>query len=259
LSDVGHFQQINVDSNVDVTMALAPHFGVAFTPIKQLRLAATAHSPQKLDIGTNFTFLLSNGLEQSAKVSFTHDYVPWQFGLGGAWDMFNAGGSPVTLAATVVHQRWSTYLDRHSEHPDGAYRWYDTFTGTAGLRYAPGALHTMLDVTYVPSPVPDQVGRTNYVDNDRIGVSGGADYGVPLFDGTLRFGAQAQLHRLLPRETHKQAGVADPVVDEVPDDAVINSKPIPGSAGLQTNNPGWPGYASNGWIIGAGAYLRYTH
>ena len=30
----------------------------------------------------------------------------------------------------------------------------------------------------------------------------------------------------------------------------LSKTPIPRTDGLQTNNPGWPGFASEGWILG---------
>jgi hypothetical protein len=40
------------------------------------------------------------------------------------------------------------------------------------------------------------------------------------------------------------------VKDELPDDAQISGEPVASAAGLQTNNPGWPGFTSGGWILG---------
>ena len=45
-------------------------------------------------------------------------------------------------------------------------------------------------------------------------------------------------------------GGGDGVLDEVPDDAVVGGMPLAGGAGLQTNNPGWPGFASRGTLLG---------
>lgn len=42
---------------------------------------------------------------------------------------------------------------------------------------------------------------------------------------------------------------------EVPDDSVRGETPIEGREGLQTNNPGWPGYSSRGWVSSGGIYL----
>jgi hypothetical protein len=258
VNDVGHFQDIMVDSKVNVSVALAPHFGLVFKPNDKLHLTGTVHTPQKFVIGTDFTFLLANGLEQGAGIRFTHAYLPWTFALGGAYDLYKEGAhQKVTLAATAMHARWSNYVDRHDNAPEPAFGWYDTFSGVVGARYQYERWQTFLDLTYQPSPVPDQTGRTNYVDNDRVGTSGGFDYRFPLLGGTVRTGLQMQVHRLLPRETHKVSGPHG-VVDEIPDDAVLNNQPLPGREGLQTNNPGWPGFASSGWIVGGGLNLSFT-
>ncbi len=260
VNDVGHFEDIKVDSNVNVSVALAPHFGVAWKALPNLHFTGTVHTPQKFEIGTDFTFLLSNGLEQGAGLRFTHAYLPWTFGLGSAYDVYKSGNDEITLATTLVYALWSNYIDRHNERPDPAYGWYDTLSGTVGARYRHGATRTFLDVTYQPSPVPDQTGRTNYVDNDRLGTSLGVDYRFPLLGGTVRAGIQGQVHRLLARQTRKISDPTHPagVIDEVPDDAVVNSKPLAGREGLQTNNPGWPGYDSSGWIVGGGVNVSFT-
>jgi len=49
------------------------------------------------------------------------------------------------------------------------------------------------------------------------------------------------------------------VVDEVPDDAVVGGAPLPGREGLQTNNPGWPGFSSAGWVLGMAIALNLTY
>jgi long-chain fatty acid transport protein len=80
---------------------------------------------------------------------------------------------------------------------------------------------------YKPTPVPAQTGRTNYVDNDRIGASLSVEYGVsPAL-----------------------------VTDEVPDDAILAGEPVVGREGLQTNNPGSPGFSSAGFIGTGALYL----
>jgi hypothetical protein len=50
------------------------------------------------------------------------------------------------------------------------------------------------------------------------------------------------------------------MVDELPDDAVdARGDPFPGAAGLQTNNPGWPGFGSDGWILGGSLTLTLLY
>jgi hypothetical protein len=74
----------------------------------------------------------------------------------------------------------------------------------------------------------------------------------------LLLSLSAQLHRLLPRETVKLPpgpAAAGRVLDEVADDAVLGGDPLPGREGLQTNNPGWPGFSSAGYVLGGGLNL----
>jgi hypothetical protein len=262
--DAGHLQDILVDSDVKVSAAVSPHVGVSYRPTPRSRVTATVHSPQKLQIDTNFTFLLANGVQQAASVGFTHDYMPWQVGLGSSYDFIETGTEKLSVAATAVYARWSDYVDRHSEGPIAAYGWYDTITPVIGVRYDRGDLGTFLDATYQPTPVPPQTGRTNYVDNDRVGFDGGVDLKFTLFGTDLRVGAQIEAHRLLSRYQAKLPTPTSPdgldhtpalVADEVPDGSVVGSQALAGSQGLQTNNPGWPGFGSQGWILGGGVYL----
>jgi hypothetical protein len=264
VANTGQLQNILVDSDVKVIASVAPHVGVSYKPAPRVRLTATAHAPEKLDIDTNFTFLLANGVQQAANVDFTHDYVPWQFGAGGSIDIVKTDTETLALAASAVLGLWSNYVDRHGESPTAAYGWYDTITPVVGARYQRGPVGLLLDAQYQPTPVPRQTGRTNYVDNDRVGVDGGIDYKFSLLDTTFHIGAQVQVQRLLPRYQTKLSTPASPdgldhtpqlVVDEVPDDGVVNGQPIAGRQGLQTNNPGWPGFGSAGWLTGGGMYL----
>jgi long-chain fatty acid transport protein len=205
--------------------------------------------------------LLVNGVEQRAQIRFTHAYLPWTFAAGASHQLIQRAGGGLTLAAVASYARWSDYVDRHSERPLPAYGWYDTLSGVLGVHQRWGESAASLDVGYHPTPVPDQTGRTNYVDNDRVtaavALSRRGRWGQG--DGGVRWhvGIAAQAHRLLPRETWKQAPAGDvqQVRDEVPDDAVIGGQPVPGREGLQTNNPGWPGYTSGGWVAGGGLQL----
>ena len=268
LNDVNHFQDIRIDPNIGVNASLAPHLGVVYKPMPRLQLSATAHTPQKFEVNTEFTFLISSGFYQGAQINFIHDYLPWQLSLGAAYDVVKTQDRGVTIAATALYAKWSDYLDRHGDHPSGVYAWHDTIAPSIGVRYRHDAMRVLLDALYQRSPVPDQTGRTNYVDSDRLGASAGFDYAFPLWGGKLRAGFQGQAHRVTPREVRKAAVPPSPtgdpgdphlVVDEVPDNAVYNGKPLEGRDGLQTNNPGWPGFSSAGWIFGGGVYLSFNY
>ncbi len=255
--------------NVDVhgKAGLAPHGGFSWRPMKRLRFTGTVHAPQKLEIRSQFSFLLASGVEQSSAVRWVFDWQPWQVGLGASYDVVQRQHTVLTVAGSVVYGRWSQYVDRHGEKPVHQFGWYDTLTGSLGTRLTHERWRYGVDLQYKPTPVPLQEGRSNYVDNDRIGAVQSLEYTIPLGDTKLKIGAQLQLYWLLERVQRK---VTPPtyadginrtpwlVADELPDDAKVGSRALAGAAGLQTNNPGWPGFRSRGWLASGGIYLALT-
>jgi hypothetical protein len=258
-----------VSNDVGVQTELAPHLALSYDVIDRVHLSATAHSIQKFDVATGVSTLLPNGNKQTAQLEEVHDYLPWRFGLGVAVDVLSDGldvmvdAHELSLCAGAVLGTWSGYRDRQGARPSGAYAWSNTVSLAFGARHSYGHLRSFLDVEYVPTPVPLQTGRTNYVDNNRIGTSGGVDYQFKAFTNQWRVGVQAQLHVLMQRYQQKLDPTAagnrrrsDLVRDEFPDDAVdTRGEPIPSAANLQTNNPGWPGFSSRGLLTGGGVTL----
>ena len=255
------YDKLLADTNVDVRASLSPHFGLAWRPIERLGLAATAHSEQKLEIETNFSAALPAGQESDTTLAAVHGFLPWTFALGGEFEVLHVQEHSVAVATTLKYARWSDYVDRHAQSPsrDGAYfAWQDTISPSIGGRYAHGPLKTYLDFAYEPSPVPLQIGRSNYVDNDRASLSLGGSHDFELFDLDFRVSAQLQGHRLIERHQTKRD---DLLIDELPDDAVnaVDGTPVAGAAGLQTNNAGWPGFASDGYIYGGSVALALLY
>ncbi|TXD37038.1 hypothetical protein FRC98_09875 [Lujinxingia vulgaris] len=188
---------------------------------------------------------------------FVYDYEPWRATAGASLTHTLNAHTELRLATQLQYARWSHYLDRHGERP--ALPWRDTLSPTLAAGLTHGRSELGLDLKWAPSPVPDQDGRSNYVDNDRLVVGGGYAWRV---EGqgdapTLELGAQLQAHWLFARQTTKDPLSEDPVIDEFPDAVDSGSgEPIEGSRGLQTNNPGYPGFEAAGWLGGASVFVR---
>jgi long-chain fatty acid transport protein len=255
---------LQLSTKVDVAASVAPHLAMLFQPLDSLDLSLTLHSPQKMVIDTAFSTYLPNGDLQRAVRPATHSWLPWTLGFGGAYELFEDDRNLFALTGTLTFERWSQYLNRQSERPLKNYDFSDIVTGSLGARYTRDHIITaFLDTNYRPSPVPLQTGRTNYVDNNRLGFVAGANYDLELarWKALVRFGGQFQAHFLLQRHQTKfdptSAALAGNkysqlVIDEWPDDAVDIStgQVIAEARGLQTNNPGWPGFSSQGTILG---------
>ncbi len=256
-----NYDQLLVDTNVGVKAAVAAHGGVAWRPVERLRLAATFHQEQKFVIATGIKAALPSGQESETTRTQVHDFVPWTVGLGGTVEVAKRERHTISVAGSLKYAAWSRYLDRHGDSPavfGPRFAWKDTLSPTVGLRHASGGMREYLDVTYVPSPVPEQSGRSSYVDSDRAGLTIGADYTFEAAGLKWRPGLSLQGHKVLHRYNRKTDAL---VLDEVPDDAVDAQTrlPVPGARGLQTNNPGWPGFASEGWVYGGAATIAVIY
>src|SRR5690606_33000017 len=175
-------------------------------PIKALDLSLTLHSPQKMEIETAFGIYLPDGDIQQTSRRATHAYLPWILGFGASYDVHQDARNLWSLTSTLTFERWSQYVNRQSERPLRNYEFRDTFAGGVGLRYARDSRWaSFLDLTYRPTPVPPQTGRTNYVDNNRVGLAAGFTYEHPVdrWDVAFRFGPNVQTHFLTERSQMK--------------------------------------------------------
>lgn len=254
--DQSDYDTLLLNNSVTTAVDVSPNGGVRWAPKEWLRIGGALHTPQSFVVETEISAALPSGTESRTARRDVFHYMPWATSLGVEVDAIKRTAYTVSATGSVRYAFWSDYQDRHGTNPSaygGDLAFKDTLSGALGLRLVSGGAHAFLDAQYVPSPVPPQVGRSNYVDNDRLGVLLGGD--VDLKIGGIRAGVQLFVHRLLPR--HQTKDMAR-VRDELPDDAVFADSfdPVPGAGGLQTNNPGWPGFGSRGWVTGGVVTLR---
>ncbi len=134
----------------------------------------------------------------------------------------------------------------------------DTLAWKLGVEYRPLTwLTARVGGGYIQTPVPKQDGRTNYVDNNKVETAFGMAFHLPWVEGlSLEFHTQFLI--LIARNQWKSADADNPVVDEFPDSRDYKTDLFMlESRGLQTNNPGWPGYRSSGFAGTAGGGLQY--
>lgn len=248
--DATNYDLLLLDTATRTQVDLAPVLGVRWTPARALRLGATLHAPQGFELETTVTATLPSGTSSGTTRRDVYHWLPWRVALGAELDVLERGRHRLALAGSLKHASWSSYQDRHGTNP-GDYGsdlgWKDTVSAAVGVRHFFGPARGFVDLSFVPSPVPEQVGRSNYVDNDRVGIGIGLDMKIPIAGSYVRPGLQLGATRLVPRHSAK-----DPsrIVDELPDDARFDSTrdPVPGAAGVQTNNPGYPGFRSAGYL-----------
>jgi hypothetical protein len=247
-----------VNSAVEVENRWLPHLGVAWDAAKWLRLAGTLHAAFQSEIEAETDLKLWNYEYPPGEDSIVQRFTsvwgsePLRAALGAA---VRPEGAPWHVGGQALWAQWSRYRDRHDEAPDDA--WADTVSVALAGGWETPARRLGLDVLWAPSPVPPQQGRTNYVDGDRAGLSATFEERVSFLGQRWGLGLGAGLQRILPRTERKSAAAPNPVVDEFPESVdLMTGETLADAVGFQSNNPGYPGYASEGWLFTFGASIR---
>ena len=263
MPDAGDQSNVYLDPDIHTNSKFKPYLGAVFRPSPRVVLTATAHLGTSNDTngqnqvrmrGYQYPVPGPNYIPQV--YTLTQGNEPTRIGLGASLASRRPveGGRPAwEVGLVAVGERWSQYRDRHGETPADA--WHNTVSLVAGGNFAWRQRRLSFDLGYVPSPVPDQTGRTNYVDNSRIVSSAGIESPIKVLGREIEAGFYLFGSVFVPRSVNK-----DPsrIVDEFPDNTTYISTGLPaaGREGLQTNNPGYPGFDSHGYMLGAGFCVR---
>lgn len=260
--------QANVDINAEVntTNAWGILAGLLFELPHDISLGISYRGSTEFRIkGANNLQLhgIDTGDEQIQQhIDWVPTYTPASLTLGLAKNF-----GPTLVTADIRHTRWSDYRDTHNARPE----FRDRFSYRLGAEYAySDKTNLRIGTGLDPSPVPDQTERTNYVDNTRVLGSIGSSRTFTFVNLPFEASWFLQVQYLLQRTTDKNAlasGQAYPackpgekaLCDEIPDDTrdQRTGQPIPEAQGLQTDNPGFPGFTSGGWIGAVGFEIRY--
>jgi long-chain fatty acid transport protein len=260
-SDQGH---VLLSPDIHTNSKFKLYVGTTLHPSDRTSVIATVHLPfANTTQGQNdlrfWNYTYPAGQKSVPQVyTISQGSEPLRLALGGSFGgrRLPDGRAPWEVGVQLLSERWSQYDDRHGVHPLD--KWNDTVSVALGGGFLWRDRHVTADIGYVPSPVPAQTGRTNYVDNSRLVASAGIEGSVKFFGRDLEAGITLFGSYFLPREVSKDANAAHPVIDEFPDSAtdIRTGLPAEGAAGLQTNNPGYPGWKSTGYMVGAGATFR---
>ncbi|MFH1531844.1 MAG: hypothetical protein ABIK09_14055 [Pseudomonadota bacterium] len=249
------------DAEVKMKVRFRPVAGLAFRPLDWLRLGVTwrAETRVRTDVAAGLQLWnyheVPTGAPDDARdlkrvtqeFQLVTLFQPHEIalGVGVQFDRVFA-----EAAATLAF--WSRAPDDHG----GRARYQDVVgvTAGAGWRYLTWA-EALLGLAYQPTPVPPQTGRTSDVDGDLLGLTAGHRFRFLIGKIPFEAGVTVQVWRMLDQIVYKDP---DGILDEFPDGVVtlLEGAPMPEADGLQTNNPGFPGYRSGGWTFVAGGSLR---
>jgi len=178
-------------------------------------------------------------------MEFTLHFSPRTFSAGLGYE-----GEELSLAVDGSYLSWSGYKNAAGE--DAGFN--DSSDVGAGAELRLGGLKTRVGARYTPSSVPEQTGRSNYADNDRVVVASGVGGTVDVFGNDIGVDLHVQL-LMLPSTTHRKE-IADNYDSCESDTASLCDEDLD-SPGLQTGNPGFPGFTSGGFILAGGVTVSW--
>jgi len=259
-----------INSKMKVGSSVSPYFSFVANPFLGFNLTGTFHFPRNTGVVElnnemqvwNWDYGDDSKKYLAASSTMTAGYQPIKFSIGMFYD-FVVAGYTISPMAAFEWSRWSTYVNRHGERPLD--KWDDVFSGMGGLHVKHRQRKAAIDLAYIPSPVPAQDGRENYVDNDRLGFSVGYTEYFHFESFSIGGGISSSVQWLLKKTETKDKERSEEdggLVDEFPDDAVNYADMaagFPTAKGLQTNNPGFPGWESSGFVMGIGISVEVLY
>lgn len=267
IDDPGQQERIELALRTNQVGRAAPTAGVLVGPFADLTfsLAYRGANYLSMELNNNVQIRGFEGDDSTFPIqqlsTVVVAYSPDQYAIGGNWRSGN-----LMVTADLLWSVWFNYINHQGETPR-------TFDNTLSVR-AGGEYKTSGDVLFrfglgwEPSPVPEQTGRTNFVDNDRLVAAIGAGHSIELLGRPVTVSWYVQLHHLFTQEVDKQRLDPAPtcakgvvaLCDEIADDTLdpTTGQSVPQHQGLQTGNPGFPGWLAYGNLLAFGIELGWA-
>jgi len=230
-------QQLELDLRRDITLDPALFAGILYRPTDWVSVGLSYRMEERADTRFSPNAFDLAALTLDMSLHFVNFFSPHQVTLGLHFKPLKwlAVNSDVTWAA------WSHYRSLHGEKVSPSFK--DTWTPRLGIEATlTKPFKLCAGYFYAPTPVPDQTGHTNLVDNTRHGMSLGMLWDLRELPGIRRLPLSIDLHFtaqvLETRNTQKNS------------DLMQDSDPQ--TPGKQVNSPGYPSFKSGGYLVGGG-------
>ena len=252
--------QVDINVAVDQKARRALTAGLILRPTESLRFGVTFQDEIWFAVGGQALVQLRGEEAQGPvvqEINVISGYSPTRVSGSAAWV-----GEAATVSLEATFRAWSRYIDSHGILAG----FEDTVDVKAGveLPMSPGT-YARAGIGYAPSPVPEQTGRTSYVDNDRLAFGFGAGSDVEVWDLALTIDVGFQVQALIAKQVVKSQGAHPDCADGVQrlcDEFADLERDTPltqarDTIGLQTGNPGFPGYAHGGYVVAASIDVKW--
>lgn len=242
-----------VNLNTQSTTAMGIVVGFQYRPIEGLRFGLSFRDEITTRVrGRNVIQINGAEAEPPFEQVFevVPDSLPLKISTGIRWEW--PTGSFIDGGASYVG--WGNLTDEHG----GLMEMSDVVEANVGggISFDDGNNEVRFGLGWRPSSTPAQTGRTNYVDNDRVVIAGGSSHRFKLGMKSVRVGLSVQVQSLLSERTYKSRPevleLCSPGVSSLCDE-------VPNQDGLQTGNPGFPGFTHGGHLLSVGLDAQWYY
>lgn len=258
MPESGAHESAYVSTDLTVNNFIVPYFAVSGRPLEDWLITVTLHlsAVSTVDTDNRIRFWGEGSQTELSEYSVTYsrDFDPLTLGFGTAYKFKLSENWSINTGAGAKWHYWENYKNRQNRDVERDFN--NSWSAMLGAVVKWKDTAFSLDGMFVQTPVPDQTGRTNYVDSNRIAFALGLTQSFKTGPVAVGFGIDLQAHHYFDRPVQKDPDSSDPVIDEFPDSVDIKTGEfIEESEGFQTNNPGWPGFSSGGWLLSGGVTL----
>ncbi len=242
LPSITKTDQMYLNLAAEEKIKLFPMAGIYYRPLDNLSIGFSYRSNTYFKIisrsYTEVKGLTQPGQPNVSEEIFNFQYTPSEYS-GSLTYRFDDW----VFTTDIVYEEYSEYQDSHNQKP------VVPFNDIVSVHF--GTEYTLNDFlllrggyVYHPTPVPEQNGRTNYADTDTHYITLGAGLKWNYEGWRLHLDIYSLFMLFEKRENKKSETAAEPVIDE---DKYTD--------GLQSKNPGYPGFTMSGFGYGGGISL----
>ncbi|MCX7943869.1 MAG: outer membrane protein transport protein [Deltaproteobacteria bacterium] len=234
--------QMYLNLNAEEKIKLFPVAGIFYRPVDNLSIGLSYRASTYFKIVSR-SYTEVRGLTKPGEPNVFEEVFLFQFTPNEYTGSISVRYSNWLATTDLVYEEYSDYRDSHNRKPVVPFK--DIISAHFGVE------HLLTDswllrggYVFKPTPVPEQNGRTNYADTDVHYVTLGNGF-IWNYEGwKLRLDLYVLLMFFEERINRKTKDALDPVIDE---DQNLE--------GIQSRNPGYPGFTMSGFGYGGGISL----
>ncbi len=242
LPSITKTDQMYLNLSAEEKVKLFPVAGIYYSPMYNLKMGFSYRSSTYFKIVSR-SYTEVKGLTEPGKPNVSEEIFNFQFTPNEYSCSLTYIHSNILFTSDFVYEEYSKYRDSHNQKPVVPFN--NIVSAHFGTEYVYNDFLLLRGgYVYRPTPVPEQNGRSNYADTDvhYLSLGGGLKWNYESW--RLHLDIYSIFMLFEERKNKKSDNALEPVIDE---DKYTD--------GLQSKNPGYPGFTISGFGYGGGISL----